>query len=97
MIVLAVIDLDLALKVDSPLPFMDKREIERCERSNPRCIMIKKKAILEAFRGLMFEKATMAKEFLVEIEQRFVKNEKIEISRLLTNLIPMRYMGKGNI
>ena len=72
-------------------------EIERWERSNQTYIMIMKKAILKAFRGLMFETATMAKEFLVEIEQRFVKNEKIEISRLLTNLIPMRYMGKGNI
>lgn len=72
-------------------------EIERWERSNQTYIMIMKKAISKSFRGLMFEKATMAKEFLVEIEQRFVKNEKIEISRLVTNLIPIRYTGKGNI
>ena len=36
------------------------------------CIMLMKKAIPEAFRGLMSEKATTAKEFPVEFEQRFV-------------------------
>ena len=34
--------------------------------------MVMKKAIPETFRGLMSEKATTAKEFSVELEQRFV-------------------------
>ncbi|KAF9672904.1 hypothetical protein SADUNF_Sadunf11G0092900 [Salix dunnii] len=54
-------------------------------------------AILEAFRGTMCEKITTAKEFLTNIEKRFVKNEKAEIGTLLTSLISMKYMGKGNI
>ena len=34
-----------------------------------------------------------AKEFLEEIKNRFVKNEKSETSTLLENLISMRYKG----
>ena len=73
-IVLPVMDLDLASRVDSPPPFADestpdeKREMERWERSNRMCIMIMKKGIPEAFRGSMTEKATTTKEFLAQIE-----------------------------
>ncbi|XP_024027843.1 uncharacterized protein LOC112093502 [Morus notabilis] len=56
-----------------------------------------KKAILKAFRGTMSDKIATAKEFLVDIEKRFVKNEKAEIGTLLTSLISMRYRSKGNI
>ena len=58
------------------------------------CITIMKKAIPVAFRGLMFEKATITKQFLAELEQRFVKNEKAEIGTLLTSLISITYKGK---
>ena len=74
LIVLAVMDFDLVLMVDSPPPFTDegtpddKREIERWERSNCICIMIMKRAIPEVFKGSMPEKATKAKEFFAEIE-----------------------------
>ena len=61
------------------------------------CIMIMKKAIPEAFKGTLSEKITMDKEFLVDIEKRFVNNKKAEIGILLTNLISIRYKGKGNI
>ena len=51
LIVLGVMDLDLALRVDSPPPLTDKstfdekRDMERWEKSNRLCIMIMKKAI----------------------------------------------------
>ena len=61
------------------------------------CMMIMKRAILEAFRGTMFDQITTAKEFLANIEKRFVKNEKAEIDTLLTSLISMKYKGKGNV
>ena len=61
------------------------------------CLMIMKKSIPEAFRGTISETVTTAKDFLAEIEKRFVKSEKAEIGTLLTNLISMRYAGKGNI
>ncbi|KAL0324716.1 UNVERIFIED_CONTAM: hypothetical protein Scaly_2438700 [Sesamum calycinum] len=102
-IVLGVMDLDLALRKDSPPALIDKStseqksEKERWEKSNRMCVMIMKKSIPEAFRGTMSETLTKAKEFLEHIEKRFVMNEKAEIGMLLTNLISKRYTGKGNI
>ncbi|KAJ4728701.1 Retrovirus-related Pol polyprotein from transposon TNT 1-94 [Melia azedarach] len=61
------------------------------------CMMIMKRAIPEAFIGTISEKITTAKDFLADIEKRFVKNEKAEMCILLTNLLSMRYKGKGNI
>ncbi|KAL0307882.1 UNVERIFIED_CONTAM: hypothetical protein Scaly_2560000 [Sesamum calycinum] len=82
-IVLGVMDLDLVDKSTSE----QKREKERWEKSNRMCVMIMKKSIPEAFRGTMSETLTKAKDFLEHIEKRFVKNEKAEISILLTSLI----------
>lgn len=45
----------------------------------------------------MSEKITTTKEYLVDIEQRFVNNEKAKIGTLLTSLISMRYTSKENI
>ena len=61
------------------------------------CLMIIKKAILEAFRGTISETIKTAKEFLEEIKNRFAKNEKSKTSTLLANLISMRYKGNENI
>ena len=102
-IVLGVMDLDLALRVSSPAPLTvesssnEKRDIERWEKSNHMCLMIIKKVIPEAFMGTISETIKTAKEFLEEIKNRFVKNEKSETSTLLENLISMRYKGNGNI
>ena len=58
-IVLGVMDLDLALRVSSPAPlivessFDEKRDIERWEKANRVCLMIIKKVIPEAFRGII--------------------------------------------
>ncbi|XP_070057948.1 uncharacterized protein [Nicotiana tomentosiformis] len=102
-IVLAVMDHDLALRVDSPAPLTDKstsnekREMKRWERSNRICMMIIKKAIPGTFNGTMSDKVKTAKEFMAEIEKVFVKSEKSKICTLLTSLISMWYQGKGNI
>ena len=103
LIVLGVMDLDLALRVYQPDPLThestsdQKREMEKWERSNRMSLMIMKRAIPKAFRGTMFEQITMTKGFLKDIEKRFAKNEKVETSTLLVKLISMRYVGKGNI
>ena len=55
-----------------------------------------KRSIPETFRGSMSEEKN-AKKFLEEIKQRFAKNEKVETSTLLANLVSMKYKGKGNI
>lgn len=93
LIVLAIMDLDLALRADSPPPFMDentsngKKDLRRCEKSNYMCMMIMKKVILEAFKGSIYEKITIDKEFLTDIKKTFVKNENVEIVTLLTKVI----------
>ena len=48
------------------------------------------------FRGIMFE-VDDAKSFLELLEKHFAKNEKVETSTLLGNLVSMRYKGNGNI
>ncbi|XP_022862761.1 uncharacterized protein LOC111382947 [Olea europaea var. sylvestris] len=103
LIVLGCMDLDLALRVEEPTPLTEesspdeRRNFERRDRSNRMSLMIIKHGIPEAFRGAVSEGITNAKEFLVEIEKRFVKNDKAEISTLLQSLISMKYKGKGNI
>ena len=103
LIVLGVMDLDLALRVDQPDPLThestsdQEKEMEKWERSNRMSLMIMKRAIPEAFRGTMSEQITTTKGFLEDIEKIFAKNEKAETSTLLAKLISMRYVGKGNI
>ncbi|XP_022859043.1 uncharacterized protein LOC111379841 [Olea europaea var. sylvestris] len=60
-------------------------------------LIIIKSGILEALRGAISKEITNAKEFLAEIEKRFVKNNKAERSTLLQSLISMKYKSKGNI
>ena len=45
----------------------------------------------------MFKDIVIAKDFLIDPEKRFAKNEKVETSTILANLIFMRYKGKRNI
>nr|XP_027103040.1 uncharacterized protein LOC113724331 [Coffea arabica] len=96
-------DLDLALRDDSPPPLTyqstsdEKRNNERWERSNCLCLIIIKKAIPEAFKRTMSKTMVTVKEFLQDIEKKFVKNEKTEVNTPLTRLISMKYSGKGNI
>ncbi|XP_074305746.1 uncharacterized protein LOC141640966 [Silene latifolia] len=95
MIVLGCMDLDLALRDERPTALTAtstsdaKRDMEKWERSNRMSLMIMKRAIPESFRGTMSEEDN-AKKFLVELEKRFVKNEKSETSTLLTSLVSMR-------
>ncbi|XP_022897694.1 uncharacterized protein LOC111411391, partial [Olea europaea var. sylvestris] len=89
LIVLGCMDLDLALRVEEPTPLTEesspdeKRHFERWDRSNRMSLMIIKISISEAFRGVVSEGITNAKDFLVEIEKCFVKNDKVETSMLL--------------
>ena len=102
-IVLGVMDLDLALRIDKPADINDestseqKRELEQWERSNRISLMIMKHAIPEAFRGSMTDEAATAKGFLADLEKRFAKSKKTEASTLLAKLISMKYKGTGNI
>lgn len=96
-------DLDLALRIDRPSTPKDsssseeKLEYEKWDRSNRISLMIIKRGIPEVFRGAVSDEIDTAKNFLAEMEKRFVKSDKAETSSLLQNLISMKYQGKGNI
>jgi len=51
----------------------------------------------KAFQGALSNEIILAKDFLIEIEKCFVKNDKAETSTHLASLISMKYKGKGNI
>ncbi|XP_051132644.1 uncharacterized protein LOC127252494 [Andrographis paniculata] len=96
-------DLDLALRIDQPpSPTQEstadeKQLFEKWDRSNCLSLMIIKKSILEIFRATISDDIITSSDFLVEIEKRFTKSDKAEMSTLLKSLITMRYNGKGNI
>ena len=84
-IVLPVMDLDMALTVDSPLPLTNestlnnKREMERWERSNRMCIMIMKKAIPEAFRSSIIEKQLRLNSFLHRLNKGLSRMKRLKL------------------
>ncbi|XP_017621152.1 uncharacterized protein LOC108465334 [Gossypium arboreum] len=53
--------------------------------------------ISEAFKGTESKEITQVKDFLGEIEKHFAKNDKIEMTSLLTSLISMKYKGQENV
>ncbi|XP_012461914.2 uncharacterized protein LOC105781942 [Gossypium raimondii] len=103
LIVLGCMDIDLALREEQLAPLIAertpdvKRDFERWDRSNRMSLMIMKHNILKAFRGTESKKITQAKGFLDEIEKRFAKNDKVEMTSLLTSLMSMKYKGQGNV
>ncbi|XP_047152125.1 uncharacterized protein LOC124823861 [Vigna umbellata] len=102
-IILGCMDLDLALRIEEPPSLKNsstsnkRREYEKWDRSNRMCLMVIKHDISKVYRGTISKEITSAKDFLAEIEKRFVKSEKAEASALLQSLASMRYQGKGNV
>ena len=58
--------------------------------------MLMKCSIPATFRGSITKSAN-AKNFLLDIEQVFAKNENAETSTLLRKLVGMKYTNKENI
>ncbi|XP_022869960.1 uncharacterized protein LOC111389278 [Olea europaea var. sylvestris] len=96
-------DLDLALQIEKPTPLTkesspdEKRNSKKWDLSNRKNLMIIKRGISKAFRGVVSKGITKAKEFLAKIKKHFMKNDKAETSMLLQSLISMKYKGNGNI
>ncbi|KAK5776419.1 hypothetical protein PVK06_044378 [Gossypium arboreum] len=92
--------IDLAQREEQPAPLTAestpdvKKDFEMWDHSKHMSLMIMKHNILEAFKGTESEEITQAKGFLDEIEKRFAKNDKVEMTSLLTSLIPMKYKGQ---
>ncbi|XP_047339881.1 uncharacterized protein LOC124943418 [Impatiens glandulifera] len=84
-IVLGCMDLDLALRIDTPATPLenssvdDKANYEKWEMSNRMCLIIIKRDIPEEFMVQYLRiYITNAKVFLTEIEKQFVRNDKEE-------------------
>ncbi|XP_071723870.1 uncharacterized protein [Rutidosis leptorrhynchoides] len=96
-------DLDLALRTDPPVDITESSTIEKIdlmekwERSNRMCMMIIRKAILEAFKGSMSPDIHTATETLAEVKARFAENEKAEIGTIMAKLTSKKYQGKENV
>lgn len=103
LIVIGCMDIDLALRMPKPNDLIEESTLEeigyfeKWDRSNRLSLMIMKRGIPEAFRGAITNDNITAIEFLSEIQNRFVKNDKAETSTLLASLISMKYKGKGNV
>ncbi|KAM6556406.1 hypothetical protein CsatB_003425 [Cannabis sativa] len=103
LIVLGCMDLDHALRNEEPAPLTkksshdDKREFERWDCSNRMSLMIMKHGIPKAFWGTEFEGVTMTKNFIEQIEERFAKNDKVEMTTLLGSLMNIEYKGQENV
>ncbi|CAM8896113.1 unnamed protein product [Rhodiola kirilowii] len=95
--------LDLALREPKPIHLansrsaFDRNHLRMWEHSNRLSVMIIRRGIPEAFRGIVPDEISGFKDYLAEIEKRFVENDKAKISELLENLISMKYSCKGNV
>ncbi|XP_074562633.1 uncharacterized protein LOC141819180 [Curcuma longa] len=95
-------DLDLTIMTEQPTTPTDSStseqrvNYEKWDRSNCMSLMIIKCGMLEAFKGVVSNSVTKAKEYLDEIEKRFAKSDKAETNTILKSLISMKYKGKGN-
>jgi gag-polypeptide of LTR copia-type len=65
-------------------------------RSNRLCLKVMQRTIPESFRGPISD-STLALDYLKELEQRFVRNENVEIGILLNKLCIMKYNGRSNV
>ncbi|CAM8926599.1 unnamed protein product [Rhodiola kirilowii] len=95
--------LDLALQEPKPIHIansrsaFDRNYLRMWEQSNRLILMIIRRGIPEAFRGIVTDEISSAKDYLAEFEKHFVENDKANTSELLANLISMTYSGKGNV
>ena len=88
-------DLDLALGIEQHASLTaesssdDRKNFEKWGRSNRMSLIIIKRGITEAFRGVVSNEINLAKDFFTKIEKRFAKNDKTKTSTLLAYLISM--------
>ncbi|CAM8986421.1 unnamed protein product [Rhodiola kirilowii] len=95
--------LDLALREPKPIHLansrsaFDRNHLRMWEHSNRLSLMIIRSGIPEALRGILPDEISSAKDYLVKFKKRFVENDKAKTSKLLANLISMKYSDKGNV
>ncbi|GAV87558.1 hypothetical protein CFOL_v3_30984, partial [Cephalotus follicularis] len=107
-VVLGVMDLDYALRMEKPAEITDqssseqKFAYEKWERSNCISLMIMRSSISLAIRGAIpmkydKEREFTAKEFLTSIEKQFKGSSKANASTLIMKMLTTKYNGTSEV
>ncbi|KAK2996943.1 hypothetical protein RJ639_026301 [Escallonia herrerae] len=101
-IILEVMDLDYALRVDAPAALTaessteQKAAYEKWERSNRISLMIMKGSITTAIRGAIPD-SDNAKLYLAHIEEQFQGSSKAHATTLITKMVTLKYSGSNGV
>ncbi|KAK2981437.1 hypothetical protein RJ640_004051 [Escallonia rubra] len=101
-IILGVMDLDYALRVDAPVALTaessteQKAAYEKWERSNRISLMIMKGSITTAIRGAIPD-SDNAKLYLAHIEEQFQGSSKAHATTLITKMVTLKYSGSNGV
>ncbi|KAK2992639.1 hypothetical protein RJ640_023949 [Escallonia rubra] len=101
-IILGVMDLDYALRVDSPAALTaessteQKAAYEKWERFNRISLMIMKGSIMTAIRGAIPD-SDNAKLYLAHIEEQFQGSSKAHATTLITKMVTLKYSGSNGV
>ncbi|KAK3023879.1 hypothetical protein RJ639_042895 [Escallonia herrerae] len=101
-IILGVMDLDYALRVDAPAALTaessteQKAAYEKWERSNRISLMIMKGSITTAIRGAI-PNSDNAKLYLAHIEEQFQGSSKAHATTLITKMVTLKYSGSNGV
>ncbi|KAK3001597.1 hypothetical protein RJ639_021603 [Escallonia herrerae] len=101
-IILGVMDLDYALRVDAPAALMaessteQKAAYEKWDRSNRISLMIMKGSITTAIRGAIPD-SDNAKLYLAHIEEQFQGSFKAHATTLITKMVTLKYSGSNGV
>ncbi|KAK3039644.1 hypothetical protein RJ639_027235 [Escallonia herrerae] len=101
-IILGVMDLDYALRVDAPTALTaessteQKAAYEKWERSNRISLMIMKGSITIAIRGAIPD-SDNAKLYLAHIEEQFQGSSKAHATTLITKMVTLKYSGSNGV
>ncbi|KAK2998588.1 hypothetical protein RJ639_022652 [Escallonia herrerae] len=101
-IILGVMDLDYALRVDAPAALTaessteQKAAYEKWERSNRISLMIMKGSITTAIRGAIPD-SDNAKLYLAHIEEQFQGSSKAHATTLITKMVTLKYSGSNGV
>ncbi|GAV72464.1 UBN2_2 domain-containing protein, partial [Cephalotus follicularis] len=100
--VFGVMDLDHALRTDTPATIMaqstteQKAAYEKWERSNHMSLMIMKSSISVAIQGAIPD-SNNAKTYLASVEEQFKSSSKAHASTLIMKMLTIRYDGTSGV
>ncbi|KAK3015762.1 hypothetical protein RJ639_005496 [Escallonia herrerae] len=101
-IILGVMDLDYALRVDAPAALTaessteQKAACEKWERSNRISLMIMKGSITTAIRGAIPD-SDNAKLYLAHIKEQFQGSSKAHATTLINTMVTLKYNGSNGV